>query len=414
MVSLNDEQLKIIDKIQNNNNVLITGGGGVGKSFTIHYIINWAKNNNKNIGICAMTGSAAILINGTTLHSFLGIGLGKDSVEYLISKILKNSKLKKKLSNLNILIIDEISMLNDELFTKISEIFKIIKKSTQPFGGIQIILVGDLFQLAPIECNYCFLAPEWDNTEFSTFLLESNMRQKNDQVFKNILDKLRWGKCSDDDFKILLSLKKTIFPNTIIPTRLYSKNNDVDRINNSEYIKLLVSSNDIKAFSYNILYPINPTKNVATKSWIKNLKIPETINLCVGAQIMITHNINIDAGLINGTRGVIIDLFPKYILIKLTNDTLVNIEYFKFKSEENDNIECSFLPIRLAWAISIHKSQGMTIDALEIDLGKDIFAYGQAYTALSRGKNLNSIKLINVEKYSFRASPAVIAFYSNL
>ena len=413
-MSLNDEQLLIVKQFENNSNVFITGSGGVGKTYILKYIVNLLKDKQKKVGICAMTGSAAILIDGTTLHSFMGIGLGKESVDYLVIKISKNAKLRKKIFELGVLIIDEVSMLDSELFTKISDIFKNLKKSESPFGGIQVILVGDLFQLAPIGKNYCFLSTEWDKTNFSTFLLKTNVRQKNDTVFKDLLERLRWGRCSDEDYKILLSLKKTVFPPDIIPTRLYSKNSEVDKINSDEYNNLFITNPEIKSLTYKIQYPKNVMKNAATKNWIKTVKIPESITLCTNAQVMITNNIDIEKGLINGTRGIVIELYEKSVKIKLVNEEIVIINYYKFKYADNPFIECDFLPIRLAWAISIHKSQGMTIDALEIDLGKDIFAYGQAYTALSRGKTMRSIKLIDVLKQSFKASPAVTAFYSDL
>jgi len=414
MNSPNNEQSSVFEKVREKSNILITGGAGVGKSYTVKLIVNYAKTNGINIGICALTGSAAVLINATTLHSFLGIGLGKESVEYLVAKISKVPKTKKKLIAMKMLIIDEISMLNDELFSKISNIFKVLKNSDEPFGGIQVILVGDLFQLAPIEGNYCFLAPDWDESHFSTFLLRTNMRQRNDLKFREMLERLRWGRCSDDDFKVLCNLKKTVFPENIIPTRLYSRNNDVDRINTAEYNKLLIKNPNTIQMTYHLTYPTNSSKNVATKNWVKSVKVSESITLCLDAQVMVTHNIDIEEGIINGTRGIIVDMSNASIKIKLVNGNIIDINYHKYVSDDNPLIECAFLPIKLAWAISIHKSQGMTIDALEIDLGDSIFANGQAYTALSRGRTMKSIKLVDVSKKSFKSSPAVIAFYSDI
>jgi len=416
---LNDEQSLIFEKIMNKENTLITGGGGVGKSYLVKYIIEYAENNSIKYGLTAMTGSAAVIVGGMTVHSYLGIGIGRDSAEYIVhNKIYKNKKLTEKLTKLQMLIIDEISMLNDILFTKISRILQIIKNCDEPFGGVQMILVGDLFQLPPIEGNYCFLAHDWDACGFSTFLLRQNMRQKDDMEFAEMLERLRWGNCSDADYAALLTLKKTAFPEGIIPTKLFSRNSDVNEMNVAEFNKLVGDSNVLdnsrKTRTYSIEYPTSKVKNVATKAWVKTVKMPESITLCIGAQVMVTKNIDMERGLINGTRGVVIGFGEKSVDIKLINGDIATIFYQTYKACENKLIEFSYCPLTLAWAISIHKSQGSTLDALEIDLGKNIFAHGQAYTALSRARNIKSIKLIYIHPTSFRASPAVVAFYNNL
>ena len=166
---------------------LVTGGAGVGKSFVTTNIIDYFRSVGKKIGICAMTGSAAILINGTTLHSFMGFGLGKGDSMILINKIQKNKVITKKLKMLDVLVIDEVSMLNDSLFEKISEIFQLLKGNEKPFGGVQVILVGDPFQLCPIEGDYCFLSKMWKESNFEVVLLKQNMRITDDLIFKNII-----------------------------------------------------------------------------------------------------------------------------------------------------------------------------------------------------------------------------------
>jgi ATP-dependent DNA helicase PIF1 len=311
-------------------------------------------------------------------------------------------------------------MLNDELFEKISEIFQIIKKSKLPFGGIQIILVGDLFQLSPITGNYCFLSKHWDECNIKPFLLKTNMRQK-DLDFQQLLERLRYGRCSDDDYNTLVKLKKTKFPDNIIPTKLYSKNIDVDSINNKELAKLLTDQfnefgEEIRPRTYTIRFVSNNIEHKKfAKNWAVNIsKIQEKLELCLNAQVMLTYNINIKAGLVNGARGYITGFLNDTVRVKFINGLEIFIEYISRKMTNNDEIEISYIPLKLAWAISIHKSQGMTIDALEVDLGNSIFANGQAYTALSRARNMNSVKITNLLKSSFKASPAVVAFYADL
>ena len=415
---LNVEQELAIEAVERNNNILITGSAGSGKSFVVKYIIQYARESNKIIGICAMTGSAAVLIGGTTLHSFMGIGLGTDSVDYLVRKIRSNPNGKlESLTTLQMLIIDEVSMLNDDLLTKISQILSIIRKNPAPFGGVQMILVGDPFQLCPIDYDYFFNSPEWTRGNFKVILLKLNMRQAEDDLFKAILDRVRWGVCSKEDYKILKVLRYTTFPKGIIPTRLYSHNKDVDTINNTELNNLI--TNGAHTETYNIQYKGNKEKRELGKKYAKAIKLAENITLCKSAQVVLTRNIDMERGLVNGARGTIISVMPTHVMVNFKNAGIIKIDYYNINSyttgsSTGTDVDISYIPLKLAWALSIHSSQGMTLDALEIDLGSSIFAYGQAYTGLSRARNMTSIKLVGLLPESFKTSPQVIEFYSKL
>jgi len=428
---LNEEQLQVIEETDNGNNILLTGSAGVGKSYTIKHIIE--RNAGKKIGLCAMTGCAAILIDGTTLHSFLGIGLADGNSESIARRVFGRKKILQIILTLDMLIIDEVSMLSNDLFDKVSQILSILRKCPKPFGGVQIILVGDLFQLSPIDRNssYCFLSRHWDECNIKTFLLKTNMRQK-EAEFQQMLERLRWGICSDDDYNTLLKLKKTKFPDDIIPTRLYSKNSDVDEINKREMAKLLEKQSEELGEStggtgggtrcgtgsvvFTIRYPSKNAENrKLAKKWAVDIaKIPEKLELCINAQVMLTYNVNIKAGLVNGARGYITGFLNNCVLVKFMNGLETYVNYTSAKMANTNEIEITYIPLKLAWAISIHKSQGMTIDALEVDLGESIFANGQAYTALSRAKSMRSVKITNLNRSSFKTSPAVIAFYNDL
>jgi len=417
---LNVEQELVIEDIERGNNILITGSAGSGKSFVVKYIIQYARELNKIIGICAMTGSAAVLIGGTTLHSFMGIGLGTDSVDYLVRKIRSNPHGKlDSLTTLDMLIIDEVSMMNDELLTKISLILSIIRKNSKPFGGVQMILVGDPFQLCPINNDYFFNSPEWTRGNFKVILLKLNMRQAEDDVFKAILDRVRWGICSKEDYKILKKLRHTTFPEGIIPTRLYSHNKDVEDINNAELNKLIV--NGAQTETYNLQYKGNKEKRELSKNYAKAIKLTESVVLCKNAQVVLTRNIDMERSLVNGARGIVVSVSPTYVIVNFKYAGIVQIDYYNINSfstgvhiGSNADIDIAYIPLKLAWALSIHSSQGMTLDALELDLGSSIFAYGQAYTGLSRARNMNSIKLVGLLPESFKTSPQVIEFYSKL
>jgi len=404
---LNTKQQKAFDMVKSGKNILITGLSGAGKSTTIKAIIDFAKENDINTAVTASTGFSAYLINGKTIHSLLGIGLGRDPAEELAKKVNKNFYIANRIRKLQILIIDEISMIDDVLFTKISEFLSIIRKSSKPFGGIQMILSGDFAQLPPINNTFCFLSPIWKLAKFKTVMLDINIRQDGDIVFQNILSELRWGICSNDTLSILEELKNTTFSDGIVPTKLYSLNVNVDKINKDEFNKLLNAGADKQ--TYNTEY----SKHASSKIWASSIKIPDVVELCIGAQILVKSNINIESEdmVVNGTRGVIVALHDNSVDIKLINESIVNINYVTLKCNDNEKISVSFMPLKLAYAITIHNIQGCTLDAIEIDLGNSIFEYHMAYTGLSRCKTLSSIKIIDVKAKSFKTHPLVKEFY---
>lgn len=413
MTELNEKQQEAVNIIINNKNILLTGSAGTGKSFTLKTIINILKENKKNYGLTAMTGSAACLIGAQTLHSFMSIGLGNGSVDECILKIRKRSSVLKTLMSLDVLLIDEVSMLDVELFEKISAIMSIIKAAkyskdcfekeeilNTPFGGIQLVFIGDFYQLPPVNGLYCFMSPLWNKCNIFSVVLDELIRQKDDVLYQKILKIIRKGRCTDNILSVLEKLKYTKFINGIEPTKLYPINTDVNKINTDEYKKLLEKGNN--SFYYKAYSNIGVHDNTLKEY---------DVNLIEGAQVMITRNIDIAKKLVNGTRCVVKKLNTDNVIVQSIDGLFHTIEYFKDVSENNKSY-ISHIPVKLAYAISIHKSQGMTIDALEIDLGKNIFACGQLYTALSRGTSLKNIRIINIDKNSFKINENVKKFYS--
>ena len=394
---MNPEQKLALDDVLKGKSVFITGGAGVGKSYLVNKIVQ--ATTNKNVGVCAMTGCAALLINGSTVHSYLGIGLAREEAVHLAGKARKFANVYQRLLTLQILLIDEVSMLNDELFEKISEFLQIIRKNKKPFGGVQMIFVGDPFQLCPVEGDYCFTSKKW--VDITVHTLTANMRQAGDVQFKELLDRVRWGFCSEHDLWRLQTCKDTEFPDGIIPTKLYSKNVNVDSINKVEFDKLTTD-----VYEYESWY-----LNEQSKKWATTNKIPEKVYMRVGAQVMCTRNIP-TLGVVNGSRGVVTEVKADCVTIQLIDGGVVRMGLVSVTPFDNPYIEVKFLPLKFAWAITIHSSQGMTIDALEVDLGKDIFTYGQAYTGLSRGKSLSTVRIVNVAAKSFITSPTVTKFFS--
>lgn len=379
-----------------------------GKSTVLKSIIKYLKRKNKNIGITSSTGISATLINGTTLHSFLKIGLATKSAQELYEKIKFNTPVYNKLKRLEVLIIDEISMINDVLFNKIAAYLSLIKEIKKPFGKIQLILCGDFYQLPPIEFTYCFNSNIWNRLNIKKIELTKQMRQIHDKEFQYILEQVKINNITNDIFSKLLTLKDKPINQEIKPTILYSKNVDVDKINQNEFLKLVNTTNN-KVFEFSLKYD---SSNSKIKTFIKNnSQYLETIKLCKGLQIMVTHNVDINNKITNGTRGVIIDINNYVIQIKTLDGTIYNIEYIQYKHDLDENITFNYIPLKLAYAITIHKSQGQTLDYILINLGKDIFDYGMAYVALSRAKSLDSIVLSDLSRYAFKTNPEVIEFY---
>jgi ATP-dependent DNA helicase PIF1 len=232
-------------------------------------------------------------------------------------------------------------------------------------------------------------------------VLEDLVRQEGDVLFQKLLQIVRKGKCTDNIMKVLLKLKDTKFPDDIQPTRLYPVNVDVDKINAEEVYKLRKLG--------------NPTIVYRAKASInnENIKAKYDVQLTDEAQVMITRNIDVNEGLVNGKRGVIAYLDSEFVLVKDVVGKVYKIEYFRDYCNNDYKSWIDHMPLKICYALSIHKSQGMTIDAIEIDLGKNIFTAGQAYTALSRAKSLNSIKIIDVDKDSFKINPFVKKFYES-
>ena len=395
---MNEKQLEAFNIVKNNENLFLSGSAGTGKSFTIKNIVEYLEENKINYGLTALTGCAESLINGQTLHSYLLLGINKSLIDIYNDLSRKFIPKFKSLKSLNTLIIDEISMMSNELLELIDELFKMIKSNTLPFGGIQVIMVGDFHQLPPIKGNYCFTSPSWDALNMNNVILTDLIRQKDDLVLQEILEELRTGKMSDKTFEILKSLNKTKFIGDIKPTKLFPVNNNVDKINNKEFQKL-VKINEGNTTTYKAManYKVDN---------IDNFDICLTLN----AQIMVIRNLSVENHLVNGTRGVVIGLLDKCVIIKDMNDNIHNINYYTDLTKNKKNY-ISFMPLKLAYAISIHKSQGSSIDCLELDLGDDIFVAGQTYTALSRATNIKNIRIINIEKNSFFVNKKIIDFY---
>jgi ATP-dependent DNA helicase PIF1 len=414
-LKLNPKQTTAFNYMVQGKNIFLTGPGGTGKSALIK-LFKKLYNHSKLIAMTSTTGTSALLLNGTTLHSYLGIGMGTDSIEKIVDKITKWKWLNDRWCNLQCLIIDEISMLDPDLFDKLEHIARIIRKNSIVFGGIQLILSGDFLQLPCVGTEkFCFQAQCWDLCIDNTIYLTEIIRQ-GDSKFQNCLNNVRIGNLTPEVYEILESCKGKILNNNfgIIPTKLYSTNYDVDRVNNIELDNL--SKDGRQFYQYDMeIKPQGNTKLNMTDKYKKYCNAPEEIQLCLGAQVILLKNLDLGNGLANGSRGVIIDFVDDFPLVKFLNGMEILITPHVWEIKENDKIVMYIqqIPLKVAYAISIHRGQGCSLDYVQVDLS-NIFEYGQAYVALSRVKNLSGLSIIDIVYERIRAHPIAVQYYENL
>lgn len=385
--------------LKSGKNIFLTGSAGTGKTYVLNQYITYLKERKIPVAVTASTGIAATHINGMTIHSWAGIGI-KENLTPAQLRTLKTKKyLDKKLEKVKVLIIDEISMLHQKQLALVDQVLKYFKMNQLPFGGIQVVFCGDFFQLPPIgnqaessKDKFAFMSPFWVNASPTICYLTQQFRQNNDGL-NSILNEIRSGRVSEMQY---LKLKSTIgqkIKNKLEPTRLFTHNIDVDQINKEELQKIGGTSK-----KYNADTKGNEKLLEGLK---KSVLAMENIELKVGAKVMFVRNIP-EKGVVNGSLGEIVDFDEEehHPLVRLVDDRLVIASPEDWKiQDETGKVLAQFnqIPLRLAWAITIHKSQGMTLDAAEIDLGKT-FEKGQGYVALSRLKKLENLSLIGLNE----------------
>jgi ATP-dependent DNA helicase PIF1 len=425
---LNYKQTYALDQMKVGKNIFLTGPGGVGKTLLIKTFADWVKTKKfplkKNpVAITSTTGASALLLEGTTLHSFAGIGLGKGTVEEMFEKISGKFFQKRRWMQTKVLIIDEISMLDPEILTKVEHIARLIKRNEKVFGGIQVILSGDFCQLPPVKISqFCFEADIWNKIVDESIYLKVIVRQDNVQ-FQKCLNEIRIGECSEESRKLLESRVGVKLENdlNIKPTLLYSKNIKVDAINEKHLNDLLDSGaeNYVLQFEKEIvgateetfkpyLYPI-------AEKLVSDTPAEQEIHLAVGSQVMLTVNMP-KLGIMNGSRGVIDHFVNRVPYVRFLDGRIFPIGQHTWELDLTGEIKIHVkqIPLRLSDSITMHKSQGQTIDYVRTSIDKDIFEYGQAYTTLSRCRNLDGLTLDKFEVEVIKCNPKVKEFYIKL
>jgi len=427
---LNEEQEAALQQIKDGHNIFLTGPAGAGKSFLIRTVVEWARSIKKQIALTALTGCAALLLgNGAkTLHSWAGIGLARETAQVLITFILKNAKAKRKWKIVDILVVDEISMMTPELFEKLDTIGKAIRANTKPFGGIQLVLCGDFFQLPPVVRGisgevlgrFAFESPRWPDTQLRPVVLKRIERQT-DVDFQMLLNECRIGRPSEASIELLKSRQGLDWKARIIkPTLLFSRNADVDTINEKNVLAL--NKPLIPFIAKTVLRPI-AGEEVPTGEMLERFvgrldndsNYAPSLTLCLGCQVMLLVNKDVDSGLVNGSRGVIVGFKPNNTpIVQFLYGEPIEIGLHDWESNDSPTLFRQQIPLRVAYALTIHKSQGATLDCALIDIGSSTFECGQAYVALSRVRNMESLYVWNLDPRRIRAHSSVVRFYETL
>ena len=408
------EQQLAFDHYLNGKNVFLTGPGGTGKSKWIQTVYNHGLQEHKNIQVCALTGCAALLLQckASTLHSWAGIGLGTDSKPLHKQAIQRWKKIQ-------ILIVDEVSMLSLSLFERLDEIGKTIRKSSRPFGGIQLLFCGDFYQLPPVNEAFCFESELWKST-FITVQLVKNFRQQ-DEIFHSILSELRKGKISKQSYTILKQRVGLSYPPNI--TQLVSTRLNAEHINQHYYSSLTGEDHIYKVEQHTTLEMTESEQKIRrnfTSAQIeyelrqlqKNIQC-DFISLKTGAVVMCIINMK-NTPICNGSQGVVIDFTSDHFPIVQFKSTTMVMKPNTWKSETIPGIGISQLPLIYAWAMTIHKSQGSTLTNALIDVGDSIFECGQIYVALSRVTSLEGLFLVEFNPQKIKINKKVFDFYNSL
>lgn len=389
-------------------NVFLTGEPGAGKTHTVNAYVAYLRSCGVEPAITASTGIAATHIGGMTIHSWSGIGIRKFLSEDDLTDLAENTRLVKRLKHAQVLIIDEISMLDASTLTVVDEVCRSLRRNNAPFGGIQVVLVGDFFQLPPVSRDsmvpqFAFMADAWSIANFTVCYLSEQHRQE-DPVFLDILTALRAGEVTEEHGETLRA--RQVAPNSnadVILTKLYSHNADVDRMNAQELAKL---PGEQRTFAM---------RGHGAPPLIEQLKrgclSPEQLQLKVGARVMFTKN-DFEKGFVNGSIGEVISfaIDTKYPMVKLRSGRTIEAEPMDWSVEADGRplATVSQIPLRLAWAMTVHKSQGMSLDAAYVDLA-GAFAYGQGYVALSRVRTLAGLYLGGLNQRALEVDGTVVA-----
>ena len=444
-MELSPEQEKAIAVFNEGSNMFLTGPGGTGKTALIKKIVDLCKTNGKKVQVCALTGCAAVLLNcqAKTVHSWAGIGLANGPADLIVKRVITNKYKASAWKKIDVLIIDEVSMMSQKIFEILNSIGQKVRKDTRPFGGLQVIFSGDFYQLPPVareedqaDIAFCFESLDWPTTFPVVVQLKKIFRQT-DETYTTILNQIRVGKLFKSSLEILTPHIGKPLPDTFVPTILLPRRRDAEMINARELEKL-PSEKKIYTLSKAEILPEQAKKQAKQPAQaqakqqepaisaeqhemeynflMNNIMADKEIVLKKGAQVMCIANIDMESSepIVNGSQGIIIDFVGNLPLVQFNSGARRTVGFHTWNSETYPSIGVKQIPLIYAWAITIHKAQGVSLDMAQIDAGSNIFECGQTYVALSRIKSLQGLYLTAFNPQKIKVNKKVQAFYLTL
>lgn len=408
-------QAQALDILKTGGNVFLTGEPGSGKTHVINQYVAWLEAAGIPVAVTASTGIAATHIGGMTIHSWSGIGVRDSLTPYDLDKIATNEKTVRRVKKARVLVIDEVSMLDGKVLDMINQVAKAVRQpesehrsghGAEPFGGLQVVFVGDFFQLPPVTrqgdvLTYAFASTSWREARPLICYITEQYRQ-DDEMFLGLLKSIRKNEIEEDHYNLLREQTDIGYEN-IEPTKLYTHNADVDAFNQTKLVGLKGDKHTFRMTGQG--------RKPLIEGLVRTCLSPEILELKEEAMVMCTKN-NFEQGYVNGTLGRVVGFDSKegYPIIETPSGKRMTMEPVGWEVVEDGKVRASIeqVPLRLAWAITIHKSQGMSLDAAEIDLSK-AFVYGQGYVALSRVRTLVGLKLIGMHPNVLQVDPRIIA-----
>ena len=395
-------QQQALDILKMGFSVYLTGEAGAGKTHTLNVFISWLREHDIEPVITASTGIAATHIEGSTIHSWAGVGIRERVTDFDLEQMEQKKPLWRRFEEAQIVILDEVSMISGDFLDMLDRVCRHMKRNEKPFGGLQMIFSGDFFQLPPIvqqegQPRYAFQAQSWKNLNPVTCYLTSQHRHEGGEFYE-LLSAIRRGEITQEVYRKLEERKHAQTQKRRI-TRLYTHNVDVDALNNEQLNKL---KGEEKVFTMQ-----TAGKQQHVEQLIKGCLAPEELYLKENAEVMFVKN-DPSAQYVNGTQGRVVGFEKEYPVIKTRSGEKIKAIPVAWRREDDGKVlaEITQVPLRLAWAITVHKSQGMTLDEAEIDLGRS-FVAGQGYVALSRVRGLEGLYLQSFNQTALQIDQSV-------